>query len=485
MYQYNHFFQDRDKSQKIKRSLSNQSFNNDTGSDLSWSGNPISRTQSLNESNNKILSEINFTTFNIRLDKYDEIIKQINGPLNNFEKFIFVDEVKLKLKEEEDPFTHIPFETIEVLENYSNNLRKLKVLEITSYKLTTLPSDISNLSTLVELNLSNNLLETIPSSIFLLVNMEKLNLNNNKLQNISSEFGKLKQLKKLYLLNNLLIDLPYELKNLDKTDINLFFERSEIKNDEINNNNAVLKSKIIEFSKRTNSVGINNMSKESLNNLIMKYCDQNGHRPIELLLVVLGGKDEKKLSLDYIQKLCDSHERKYDDVDNNINLNSSNFSLSLRKVNDTNLKGSVSSPIFKSDRSRSVSSGLSGKSDGNLSPNKSFKGVSTPPLQLDKSSPTSSSNRLPYSNCFTSPPSFSSKPIRSISSVDLTHTGSEKFSSNKIENNNLDDSFKFKYEDSDVFINLWDLGGSRSNNEVNYFLVLYFEILFIFYILYL
>ena len=72
----------------------------------------------------------------------------------------------------------------------------------------------NNISKIKELNLSRNSLEVLPKSIYLLSNLCRLDLSENKLKNLPSEIGKLQKLENLCVASNQLTQIPKTIGNL-------------------------------------------------------------------------------------------------------------------------------------------------------------------------------------------------------------------------------------------------------------------------------
>lgn len=96
-------------------------------------------------------------------------------------------------------------------------LKNLAKLSLSQNLLTQLPPEISELKNLKELDLSYNCLTQLPPEIEELKNLTILNLTRNQLTQLPPEIGELKNLRILYLSDNQLTQLPTEigeLKNL-------------------------------------------------------------------------------------------------------------------------------------------------------------------------------------------------------------------------------------------------------------------------------
>ena len=92
--------------------------------------------------------------------------------------------------------------------------KTVRVLNLSSNKLTTLPAEIGNLTSLQQLILRSNELTTLPAEIGNLTSLEKLYLSSNKLTTLPAEIVNLTSLRVLSLYNNELTTLPAEIVNL-------------------------------------------------------------------------------------------------------------------------------------------------------------------------------------------------------------------------------------------------------------------------------
>ena len=95
-------------------------------------------------------------------------------------------------------------------------MTKLRKLELSKNRLTSLPSEIGELTELQELDLGSNELATLPSEIGQLVNLKKLSLFKNELLSLPDRIGNLSQLQNLNLSYNKLDALPVQLGELRK-----------------------------------------------------------------------------------------------------------------------------------------------------------------------------------------------------------------------------------------------------------------------------
>ena len=91
---------------------------------------------------------------------------------------------------------HIHSEGNKVLEIINQaKLEGLKILNIFSELINTLPPEIGELENLQELYIQGNMLETLPETFGNLKNLQNLYLGNNELMMLPESFGKLSKLK--------------------------------------------------------------------------------------------------------------------------------------------------------------------------------------------------------------------------------------------------------------------------------------------------
>ncbi len=90
----------------------------------------------------------------------------------------------------------------------AHNYPKLKSLNLSENKLTSLPKTIGQLHKLEELSLDLNKLTSLPKTIGQLTSLKWLSLRSNKLTSLPKTIGQLKNLIKLDLSNNQLKTLP-------------------------------------------------------------------------------------------------------------------------------------------------------------------------------------------------------------------------------------------------------------------------------------
>ena len=96
-----------------------------------------------------------------------------------------------------------------ILNALTNDQRNaLRVLNLNSNQLTSLPESFGNLSALTELYLYNNQLISLPDSFVNLIALTELYLNNNQLTSLPDSFENLSALAVLYLRYNQLNTLP-------------------------------------------------------------------------------------------------------------------------------------------------------------------------------------------------------------------------------------------------------------------------------------
>ncbi|MEN6551494.1 MAG: COR domain-containing protein [Methanobacterium sp.] len=93
-------------------------------------------------------------------------------------------------------------------------LKNLTKLSLSQNLLTQLPPEIGELENLTELDLSYNRLTQLPPEIGKLKNLKILNLTRNQITQLPPEIGELKNLKSFYLTSNQLPQLPSEIRNL-------------------------------------------------------------------------------------------------------------------------------------------------------------------------------------------------------------------------------------------------------------------------------
>lgn len=95
------------------------------------------------------------------------------------------------------------------------NLTKLEVMKVNNTMLTNIPDEIGNCVTLGSINANNCYLTTLPNGIGNLSNLQTLYINNNNLASIPASIGKLDRLKYLQLDGNQLLNVPDSLGECD------------------------------------------------------------------------------------------------------------------------------------------------------------------------------------------------------------------------------------------------------------------------------
>ncbi|KAJ0005150.1 hypothetical protein NQD34_011363 [Periophthalmus magnuspinnatus] len=97
------------------------------------------------------------------------------------------------------------------IENIPNNIgdfQSLKVLDVHSNKLKSIPEAMGNLKNLEHLNLSNNFINTLPSTVGSLTHLKVFNVGLNHLDFLPTSMEKLKNLEELGLFDNQFKTLP-------------------------------------------------------------------------------------------------------------------------------------------------------------------------------------------------------------------------------------------------------------------------------------
>ena len=90
-------------------------------------------------------------------------------------------------------------------------LASLRVLRLSSNRLTSLPAEIGQLTSLEVLVLGGNKLTSLPAELGQLTSLENLRLVNNQLTSVPAEIWHLTSLRELLLANNKLTTLPVEI----------------------------------------------------------------------------------------------------------------------------------------------------------------------------------------------------------------------------------------------------------------------------------
>ena len=94
-------------------------------------------------------------------------------------------------------------------------LKNLEELDISDNLLTELPAQIGGLSSLRTLSLEHNRLRELPASIGRLNSLRELRANDNKLRRLPPEVGLLRKLRRLGIQQNRLTELPQEFAKLE------------------------------------------------------------------------------------------------------------------------------------------------------------------------------------------------------------------------------------------------------------------------------
>lgn len=110
-------------------------------------------------------------------------------------------------------------------------LLSLKVLNLSSCNLESIPESIISLKNLEELYLSNNNLSVMPFEIYTLKNLKKLDIQNNALYCIPSEINNLHNLEEIILNDNNIQKLP-RIKNLQQLKY-IKLDSNRLKNEDI------------------------------------------------------------------------------------------------------------------------------------------------------------------------------------------------------------------------------------------------------------
>ncbi|EMY12742.1 leucine rich repeat protein [Leptospira weilii str. Ecochallenge] len=105
------------------------------------------------------------------------------------------------------------------LTNALQNPSKVRVLNLSFQKLSTLPKEIGELQNLQTLDLFDNKLTVLPKEILQLQNLQRLDLSHNQLTILPKEIGQLQNLQELNLTGNRLKTLPKEIGFLKKLEI--------------------------------------------------------------------------------------------------------------------------------------------------------------------------------------------------------------------------------------------------------------------------
>ncbi len=100
-------------------------------------------------------------------------------------------------------------------------------LALNSFKLTSIPAEISSLHQLKNLELQHNLLTSIPAEIATLTQLKEIDLSYNQLPSIPPCITSLPELTLLHLSHNQIDELPAEIGNLTKL-LNFFLSHNKI-----------------------------------------------------------------------------------------------------------------------------------------------------------------------------------------------------------------------------------------------------------------
>lgn len=100
------------------------------------------------------------------------------------------------------------------VQSHLENAQRTGVFQLSSAKLTEVPSALFSIKTLRSIDLSSNRFKELPPSIGTFVNLRTLLLNNNSLASLPEDLCKLAKLEVLSLSHNQLSALPSNLSNL-------------------------------------------------------------------------------------------------------------------------------------------------------------------------------------------------------------------------------------------------------------------------------
>lgn len=96
------------------------------------------------------------------------------------------------------------------------NMKKIRVLNFSDFKINKLPESIGMLPKLLDLNISRNQLTTLPESIGNIPQLSRLDISGNQLTSLPESIGNLSQLTFLYASRNQLISLPESIGKLSQ-----------------------------------------------------------------------------------------------------------------------------------------------------------------------------------------------------------------------------------------------------------------------------
>jgi len=156
-------------------------------------------------------------TETIQLDKkHIEFLDDLKSKIGNIPKLdeITEDSIGFKIENNEIIGLGLPNCELKELPTSIENLKSLKLLNLSNNKLMKFPKLICRLSSIQILNLSSNRLKEIPNEISNLKHLEKLNLSFNELKELPDSIGELLLLQSINLDNNHLNNLPESIINL-------------------------------------------------------------------------------------------------------------------------------------------------------------------------------------------------------------------------------------------------------------------------------
>lgn len=96
---------------------------------------------------------------------------------------------------------------------------RLRNLDLSKNKLTSLSDSIGKLKLLKQLNLDSNKIEVLPNCLVYMKKLEMLNISNNLLTALPLSFSNLSNLKQIYLNNNKLKEFPLQLLGLNNLEV--------------------------------------------------------------------------------------------------------------------------------------------------------------------------------------------------------------------------------------------------------------------------
>lgn len=110
-----------------------------------------------------------------------------------------------------------------------SDLKSLKVLAVSSNRLSSIPNDIGYLTSLVNLDLSKNAIKSLPNSFEKLTNLQDLNLSFNEFINVPTCLCALPKLCKLLLDGNKIKKIPSEFHHLQSSLVTLSLDTEHLK----------------------------------------------------------------------------------------------------------------------------------------------------------------------------------------------------------------------------------------------------------------